>query len=251
MSHLLSRHHWSLLHQSTGKLTIISSLPEIIHSISFSMPRAREQKRDDASFRFLENNTLSSLRAADLIEKYSALPSPESIKNQELKSPMEIIRTNGNKVRSNKIQPYSIRSTDKVALEEFDLKSALFKHMNKNKNANRNPANYHLYHANMEALIADEDAMDKEVAVKVKDHKRKHDSDDDEDDDDDEGPSARSNQGRSAKRRRPKSAASPLLGQLNLLRKMMTKVQRNHGSLIHLLPKNIQLLPQLDGRLLT
>ncbi|GJV51092.1 hypothetical protein Tco_1446833 [Tanacetum coccineum] len=36
---------------------------------------------------------------------------------------------------------YSIRSTDKVALEEFDLKSALFKHMNKNKTANRNPAN--------------------------------------------------------------------------------------------------------------
>ncbi|GJY32803.1 hypothetical protein Tco_0417272 [Tanacetum coccineum] len=57
-------------------------------------------------------------------------------------------------------------------------------------------------------LIADEDAMDKEVTVKVKDHKRKHDSDDDEDDDDDEGPSAGSNQGRSAKRRRPESAAS-------------------------------------------
>ncbi|GJR30304.1 putative reverse transcriptase domain-containing protein [Tanacetum coccineum] len=95
-----------------------------------------------------------------------------------------------------------------VALKEFDLKSALFKHMNKNKNANRNPANYHLYHAIMEALIADEDAMDKEVAVKVKDHKRKHDSDDEEDDDDDEGPSAGSNQGRSAKRRRPESATS-------------------------------------------
>ncbi|GKF95651.1 hypothetical protein Tco_0288386, partial [Tanacetum coccineum] len=42
----------------------------------------------------------------------------------------------------------------------------------------------------------------------VKDHKRKHDSDDEEDDDDDEGPSAGSNQGRSAKRRRPESAAS-------------------------------------------
>ncbi|GKG28278.1 hypothetical protein Tco_0406605, partial [Tanacetum coccineum] len=39
-----------------------------------------------------------------------------------------------------------------------------------------------------------------------KDHKRKHDSDDDEDDDDDdEGPLAGSNQGKSAKRRRPDS----------------------------------------------
>ncbi|GKE68581.1 hypothetical protein Tco_1526653, partial [Tanacetum coccineum] len=48
----------------------------------------------------------------------------------------------------------------------------------------------------------------KEVADKIKDHKRKHDSDDDEDDDDDEGPSAGSNQGRSTKRRRSDSAAS-------------------------------------------
>ncbi|GJS90980.1 hypothetical protein Tco_0773616 [Tanacetum coccineum] len=127
-------------------------------------------KLDDDLLRILERHT------ADLIEKYSVLPGP--------------------------------KSTDKVALEEFDLKSALFKHMNKNKTANRNPANYHLYHALMEALIADEDAMDKEVADKVKDHKRKHDSDDDEDDDDDEGPSAGSNQGKSAKRRRPDSGAS-------------------------------------------
>ncbi|GKD14423.1 hypothetical protein Tco_1198830 [Tanacetum coccineum] len=47
--------------------------------------------------------------------------------------------------------------------------------MNKKKSANKNTTNYRLYHALMEALIADEDAMDKEVADKVKDHKRKHD----------------------------------------------------------------------------
>ncbi|GKF82893.1 hypothetical protein Tco_0244549, partial [Tanacetum coccineum] len=46
----------------------------------------------------------------------------------------------------------------------------------------------------MEALIADEDAMDKEVKDRVKNHKRKHDSDDDEDNDDDECPLAGSNQ---------------------------------------------------------
>ncbi|GJZ43872.1 hypothetical protein Tco_0591127 [Tanacetum coccineum] len=62
-------------------------------------------------------------------------------------------------------------------------------------------------HALMEALIADEDAMDKEVKDRVKDHKRKHDSDDDEDGDDDEGPSARSNQGKSTKKRRHDSGA--------------------------------------------
>ncbi|GKA97213.1 hypothetical protein Tco_0825107, partial [Tanacetum coccineum] len=62
-----------------------------------------------------------------------------------------------------------------------------------------NPANYRLYHALMEALIEDENAMDKEVADTVKDHKRKRDGDDD---DDDEGPLAGSNQGKSSKKRR-------------------------------------------------
>ncbi|GKC93069.1 hypothetical protein Tco_1158511, partial [Tanacetum coccineum] len=105
-----------------------------------------------------------------------------SIKSQVPTSPKEIIRIKREQGEEKQDSTYSILSTDKVALKEFDLKSALFKHMNKNKTANRNPANYHLYHALMEALIADEDAMDKEVAVKVKDHKRKHDSCVEEDD---------------------------------------------------------------------
>ncbi|GKG55781.1 hypothetical protein Tco_0574675, partial [Tanacetum coccineum] len=91
------------------------------------------------------------------------------------------------------VPTYIIKSTDKAELKEFDLKGALFKTMHENKFANRNPTNYRLYHALMEALIEDENAMDKEVADKVKDHKRKHDSDDDNDDDDDEGPPAGSN----------------------------------------------------------
>ncbi|GJV28590.1 hypothetical protein Tco_1385038 [Tanacetum coccineum] len=49
--------------------------------------------------------------------------------------------------------------------------------MHKNKSANRNPANYRLYHALMEALIEDENAMDKEVADKGESTKRRrHDS---------------------------------------------------------------------------
>ncbi|GKC93775.1 hypothetical protein Tco_1159217, partial [Tanacetum coccineum] len=135
-----------------------------------------------------------------LIEKYSVLPGPESVKNQEFeKSPKEIIRAKKEQDKEKQDSTYSIRSTDKVDLEEFDLKSALFSYMNKKKSANKNTTNYRLYHALIEALIADEDAIDKEVADKVKDHKRKHDSDDDEDDDDDEGPSAGSNQGRSTR----------------------------------------------------
>ncbi|GJW55031.1 hypothetical protein Tco_0099116 [Tanacetum coccineum] len=71
--------------------------------------------------------------------------------------------------------------------------------MHANKSFNRNPANHRLYHALMEALIKDENAMDKEVADIVKDHKRKH---DDDEDDDDEDPLAGPNQGKKTKRRR-------------------------------------------------
>ncbi|GKF35376.1 hypothetical protein Tco_0108576 [Tanacetum coccineum] len=126
---------------------------------------------------------------------------------------------------------------------------------------------------------ADEDAMDKEVAVKVKDHKRKHDSDDEEDDDDDdEGPSAGSYQGRSAKRRRPESAASGSVQppskddhqSSKKPRESDASASKQHpaltstgwqitdirddvvNSLMHMLPNNIQiLLPQLDSRSLT
>ncbi|GJT72662.1 hypothetical protein Tco_1031948 [Tanacetum coccineum] len=57
----------------------------------------------------------------------------------------------------------------------------------------------------MEALIEDENAMDKGVANTVKNHKRQH-------DDDDEDPSAGLNQGKNTKRRRtkdPESAKKP------------------------------------------
>ncbi|GJV41193.1 hypothetical protein Tco_1419633 [Tanacetum coccineum] len=49
--------------------------------------------------------------------------------------------------------------------------------MHKNKSANRNPANYRLYHALIEALIEDENAIDNEVADKDESTKRRrHDS---------------------------------------------------------------------------
>ncbi|GJU75897.1 hypothetical protein Tco_1272967 [Tanacetum coccineum] len=57
----------------------------------------------------------------------------------------------------------------KLLLQEFNLKGCSLQTLNKYKSANRNSANYHLYHALMEALIADEDAMDKErLGIKEK-----------------------------------------------------------------------------------
>ncbi|GJT96406.1 hypothetical protein Tco_1091924 [Tanacetum coccineum] len=73
--------------------------------------------------------------------------------------------------------------------------------MHENKSFNRNLANHRLYHALMEALIEDKNAMDKGVADKVKDQKQKH-------DDDDEDPLTRPNQVKKTKRRRTKESES-------------------------------------------
>ncbi|GJV81457.1 hypothetical protein Tco_1517327 [Tanacetum coccineum] len=206
---------------------------DVLASIRSQVPTAVDTylgtKLDDALLKVLERHT------ADLIKKYSVLPGPESVKNQESeKSPKEIIKAKKEQDEEKQDSTYSIRSNDKVDLEEFDLKSALFSHMNKKK-------------------LRIEDAMDKEVANKVKDHKRKHDSDDDESDDDDEGndddegPSAGSNQGRSSKRRRSDSAASgsaqPPPKDVN------NKFEDNNGNLMHCFHTNKnQLSPQPDGQ---
>ncbi|GJY47584.1 hypothetical protein Tco_0436647 [Tanacetum coccineum] len=221
---------------NTEATTITTTLPEITPFIALQMRVAKleldmaEVKKTDHSAAVLasiesqvptvvdnylgdkvDNALLKALKrhTEDLIRKYSELPGPESSKKPESskrpvseKSRAEIIRVKKEQEEQRPKSSYTIKATDTTALKEFDLKAALFKTMNENKSANINTANYYLYHALIEALIEDENAIDKEVTDKVKDHKRKHDSDDDEDD---EGPSAGSNQGKLAKRRRPNS----------------------------------------------
>ncbi|GKB79311.1 hypothetical protein Tco_0946206 [Tanacetum coccineum] len=68
-------------------------------------------------------------------------------------------------IESQKNPQFTIKSTDKEALEEYDLKSALYQSMHANKSFNKNLANHRLYNALMEALIEDENAMDKGVAA--------------------------------------------------------------------------------------
>ncbi|GKC01994.1 hypothetical protein Tco_0993604 [Tanacetum coccineum] len=84
---------------------------------------------------------------------------------------------------------YSIKSSDKAAaLKEFDQKRTLLETMTKTKSFNKNAKHMALYHALMESILEDEDAMDKGVAEKSK--KRNPD-----DANRDEGPHAGSNQG--------------------------------------------------------
>ncbi|GJR05526.1 hypothetical protein Tco_0528510 [Tanacetum coccineum] len=55
----------------------------------------------------------------------------------------------------------TITSSDTTALEEFDQKTTLFQTITNSKSFNRSPKQRALYHALMESILEDEDAMDK------------------------------------------------------------------------------------------
>ncbi|GKE39615.1 hypothetical protein Tco_1463020 [Tanacetum coccineum] len=117
---------------------------------------------------------------ADLIHKYSLQHLPELTKKptptaeqESEKSPSDILKIKKEQAEKQKKPQFTIKSTDKAVLEEYDLKSALYQSMHANKSFNRNFANHRLYHALMEALIEDENAIDKGVAETGKKTKRR------------------------------------------------------------------------------
>ncbi|GKE07590.1 hypothetical protein Tco_1399608 [Tanacetum coccineum] len=137
----------------------------------------------------------------DLILKYSMKPAPESskiqkptidLKQESKKSASNIVKIKREQAEKKNMPKYTIKSTDKAALKEYDQKSDLYQTMYENKYFNINHANHALYHALIEALIEDENAMDNGVADIVKNHKRQQDYDDDYDGED---PSVGPNQG--------------------------------------------------------
>ncbi|GKE32599.1 hypothetical protein Tco_1451921, partial [Tanacetum coccineum] len=95
---------------------------------------------------------------------------------------------------------YTITSSDTAKLQEFNKKRTLFEIMTKIKSFNKNTKHKALYHALIESILKDEDAMDKSVADRL--NKRKPD-----DANKDEGPPAGSNQG--LKRKKASRDAEP------------------------------------------
>ncbi|GJY60334.1 hypothetical protein Tco_0460991 [Tanacetum coccineum] len=111
--------------------------------------------------------------------KYScACPGPESIRIRNQKRVPK--RYQNQKGTSEETSFNLLQSVNrpKWLFEEFDQKSALYKHMNKRTHCKPRSCHYHLYQHYGSFNLQDEDAMDKEVAVKVKRQRRgKHDSD--------------------------------------------------------------------------
>nr|GEV96805.1 retrovirus-related Pol polyprotein from transposon TNT 1-94 [Tanacetum cinerariifolium] len=203
-------------------LTPVQQSPSVIHATTlaplsvFTKPHLRVPKleKDVSELKKIDYSTeaLATLKhITDLIQKHSKKPAPESSKIQtpsiELepeseKSALEILKIKKEQDEKQKMPTYTIKSTDKAALKEFDQKSSLYQTMHANKSFNRNLANHRLYHVLMEALIDDENAMDKGVADTVKDHKREHDNDD-------EDPLAGPNQGKMTIKDEPRSLSLP------------------------------------------
>ncbi|GJY15373.1 hypothetical protein Tco_0385795 [Tanacetum coccineum] len=124
---------------NTEATSITTTLPEITLFITLQL-RVGKLEQDMSEVKKTDHSAtvLDSIKS-QVPTKYSMLPGPGSIKNQESKkSPKEIIRIKREQGEEKQESMYTIRP------------------------------------ALMEVLIADEDAMDKEVKDRVKDHKRKH-----------------------------------------------------------------------------
>ncbi|GKC94003.1 hypothetical protein Tco_1159445, partial [Tanacetum coccineum] len=76
------------------------------------------------------------------------------------KSASEILKIKREQAEKQQKLKFTIKTTDKETLKEYDLKIPLNQSMHANKSFNINPANHRLYHALMEALIEDENAID-------------------------------------------------------------------------------------------
>ncbi|GJZ23274.1 hypothetical protein Tco_0560733, partial [Tanacetum coccineum] len=119
---------------------------------------------------------------------------------QPQKSSADIRKIKMEQIGKQQETKYTITSSDKASLKEFDQKRTLFETMTKSKSFDKNPKHMALYHALKESILEDEDAMDKGVADKLK--KRKPD-----DADRDEDPPARPDQG--LKRRKTSKDTEP------------------------------------------
>nr|GEV63549.1 hypothetical protein [Tanacetum cinerariifolium] len=151
----------------TETLTITTAIAES-NALSVVQLRVAKLEKDVSGLKNIDHTKHSE----DLIQKHSVKPAPKSSKIQS----STVNLKHGSKKTTLEILKIKREQAEKQKI---------------------NLANHKLYHALMEALIQDENAMDKGVSDTIKDHKRKH----DDDDDDDKDPPAGPNQGKNTKRR--------------------------------------------------
>ncbi|GKB94725.1 hypothetical protein Tco_0980862 [Tanacetum coccineum] len=151
--------------------------------------RVTNMEKDVKELKDVDNSTKKNF--PDIIKEHSVpAKTVERLRQQYTpqKSVEDIQEIKMEHARKQQEPKETITSSDTTALEEFDQKTTLFKIMTKSKSFNKSPKQRALYHALIESILEDEDAMDEGVADKLK--KRKQD-----DADKDKGPFAGSDQG--------------------------------------------------------
>nr|GEW97627.1 hypothetical protein [Tanacetum cinerariifolium] len=142
-------------HSSVSLVVLWSYVPTLVDSYLDTKVRHVFQKE-------LQKHTTNLIHRYSLQHLPKLTKKPTPIAEQEFEeNPSKILKIKNEQAESQKNPQFTIKFTDKAALKEYDLKSALYQSMHANMSFNRNPANHRLYHALMEALIEDENAMDK------------------------------------------------------------------------------------------
>ncbi|GKA99220.1 hypothetical protein Tco_0827157, partial [Tanacetum coccineum] len=165
---------------TTDAPIITSAIPES-DALYVVQLRVAKLEKDVSELKKIDHSTkaLATLKSQvpTVVEQYLGSKIDDDLqKIPTEKSASEILNIKKEQAEKQKMPKYTIKSTDKASLKEYDQKT----------------------------LIEDENAMDKGVADTVKDHKQKHDDDDDDDDDPPAGP----NQGKKIKSRRTKESDS-------------------------------------------
>nr|GEX65681.1 hypothetical protein [Tanacetum cinerariifolium] len=157
----------------------------------------KDDDKDDRSINF--ENTDDDKETNDEFVHGAPKHTEELIHEFSLKEVSKMRKIKNEQAKKQQMPKYSVKASNKVALDENDQKSALFQTMTESKSFNNHPAHkalYHaptmtesksfnnhpahkaLYHALMESLLADEEGMDQGVVDSLKQKKRQHDDQD-------------------------------------------------------------------------
>ncbi|GKA72734.1 hypothetical protein Tco_0778950 [Tanacetum coccineum] len=162
------------LEKDVKELKTVDHSASLLSTIKYEVPNAVKEylgtSLDDALHKVLQKHS------ADIVkEHYVPVEIIEKLGQKYVlkKSTKDIIKIKMEHARKQQVPKVTITSFDTTALEEFDQKTTLFETMTKSKSLNKSPKQRALYHALMELILEDEEAMDEGVANKLK--KRKQD----------------------------------------------------------------------------
>nr|GFA11616.1 hypothetical protein [Tanacetum cinerariifolium] len=161
---------------SVKMLKEVDHKSKILTAYKFEVPTIVKEhlgtSLDDSIHKVIQRHTVERIKEHSILaDAVNALKQQQNLQ----KSAEEIQKIKMEQVEKLPESKYTIRSSDKTALIEFDMKKALFDSMHASKSFNKYPTNKTLYHALIESLIKDENDMDQgETMFEVGDTQRPH-----------------------------------------------------------------------------